>query len=158
MNRIGDAKGAVTVATRPFVRHAITFAADAVMLEVQPDPVDGDEIVDSPLQAVREQVPRPTQVSLPFLTDVADEIHGAGGLHVRALKGARNGQHHGETATVIPDARTGKHGTVAFHPHVGAFGKDGVEMAFDEYRGAIARAAPLGDDVSDAVDMHACNA
>src|SRR5690242_9262244 len=104
------------------------------MLEIEPRAVDRDEVVDLPLEGVREQVARAAQVSLAFLPDVADEIHGAERLHIRALEGADDGEHDGQSATVVPDAWTGERRPVAFDFDVRAFREHRVEVAFDEHR------------------------
>ena len=123
-----------------------------MVLEVEPRTVHRNEVVDLALEAVREEVARAAEIPLPFLADVADEIDRAGGLDVRALKGADDGEHDGEPAAVVADAGTGERRPIALDLDVRALREDGVEVSLDEHCRSAARAAPLGDDVADAVD------
>ena len=45
------------------------------------------------------------KIARAFLADVADEVDGAVRLHAGLLERARDGEHDGESAAVVADAR-----------------------------------------------------
>ena len=97
-------------------------------------------------------MPRTAQVAEALFADIGDKNDRTDGLDPSLVQRSDDGQHHGQAAAVVADARTGQHRAVALDPDVGALGKNSVEMSDERQRTAAAGAGTFADDVALAVD------
>ena len=59
-----------------------------------------------------------------------------------------------EPAIIVADSRRDERVALSLDRDVGSLGEYRVEMPLDQYRGPVARALTLGDDVADFIDAH----
>ena len=96
--------------------------------------------------------PSPSSPTVP--TNVIDP-----GVWIFAWFMARiTGEHHREAAAIVANARTAKDGAFALHLHVGALGKDGVEVRGEHESRARLPARAIAEHVADFVDAHVLQA
>ena len=105
MRGIRTAERAEAVAAGTVERDAVPMAADRTVRDVQPSPVDRNEPIDLPLQALTEQRFHAPEIPEALFADVGHERDRARRLHPGPLQRAHDRDEHGQAATVVADAR-----------------------------------------------------
>ena len=131
---------AVTVRPQPLMRHTVRAGA-----------VDRDEGIDA-RSAVTKQVLDPAQVAEPLFTDGTYEENVSGGADVRLIHGPQYGQHRGQPARVVADARSEQGVSPLLDTDIGAFGEYGIEVARQCEHRPVSRSSAQSEGVTLFID------
>src|SRR5215475_11939926 len=104
MDRTRQSECAVAVPAGAANRHSVTHNTDGRVCDLQPRPVDRDEMSDPVFEFVIEEAPNPAQVPQTLFADIGDEEDGPDGFNPGFIERAGDGEDDGQAATIISDA------------------------------------------------------